>query len=771
MTARIRFLATLLFVVAVTAIFLTFSAAQMKAPKDPGGTGFEQEQAFATLSGLLKDETPHTAGSPANAEVRNRVVTAFMAAGYRPEIQSAIQCSPPESGTGCTFVENISAVHKGTGGGKAILATAHYDSVPAGPGVGDDLAGTAVMLELAGAMAARETKNDIIFLITDGEETGLRGAIAFAERHPLFKQVGIVVNVEARGASGPSMMFETGEGSARLMSVFAKAIPRPAANSLTYEVYKLLPNDTDFSIYRKKANLSGFNFAFSNSASLYHSENDNLENLNRNTLQHHGDNAFAIVGALADADLEALKSTSDASYFDVYARTLIVWPAWLNVPIALLSLLAIIGLIYVHREAFALGAVGWSLLAVVATGLLLFGAGWLLSYPLGIWPGVHPIDHPAPSSARIALAATGIAVPLLLSLFFAYRIETRVLILVSWLVLALLAMGVATTITGAAYPFMWPVAFVALAGWIETLVRRPGTLAVTAIVGFVMAAFFWLTFLLFLELVVGFDLSQYKILVLLPVALALTPVLIAVYSTLEARVAFAALLLLVAGAAWSAYGTPAYTPDHPRGHNIAYYDDRTAAPRWLVGFVGAPDEAYLKANGFPAKDEDFLQAGVFPAKGRLKPATDLKLAAPIFALEQRLVNDNPQGPLLTLRGSIKGGRGGLQLALAFPAKSGVQAISVAGQPMVSGARLNEDRPLLARLTGFGARDVPIEITFDPTKRPTLTLIERSALPDAPEAKALVVSRPSNAAPVHFGDGATVLVKLDLAEIAQPANAP
>jgi putative aminopeptidase FrvX len=61
--------------------------------------------------------------------------------------------------------------------------TAHYDSVPAGPGASDDGVGTAVVLELAREMARRKTENDFIFLITDGEETGLRGAYAFAQRH------------------------------------------------------------------------------------------------------------------------------------------------------------------------------------------------------------------------------------------------------------------------------------------------------------------------------------------------------------------------------------------------------------------------------------------------------------------------------------------------------------------------------------------------------------------------------------------------------------
>ena len=761
MSARLQFLLTIFFVVAVTAIFLTLSQANLKAPKGAAGTGFEQEQGFATLQGLLKEEAPHTAGSAANAEVRNRIVAAFNAAGYRPEIQSAVQCTPPARGIGCTYVENIIAVHKGTQPGKAILATAHYDGVPAGPGVGDDLAGTAVMLELASAMATRQTKNDIIFLITDGEETGLRGAIAFAQHHPLFKQVGIVVNVEARGASGPSMMFETGEGSLGLMHLFARAVPRPSANSLTYEVYKLLPNDTDFSIYREAAGLSGFNFAFSNSASLYHSEYDNLTNLNRNTLQHHGDNAFAIVGALADADLEALKSSSNASYFDIYSRTLIVWPSWLNIPLALLSLIAIVGLIYVHRDTFLFRTGAWAVAAVIATPLLLFGAGWLLSYPLGIWPGVHPLDHPAPGSARIALATTGIATALLLAMVLARRLEPRALFLVSWLLLAVIALAAAIFISGASFPFLWPVVAVALVGWIETLIRKPGMLTVTAVIGFLFASFFWFTFLLFLELVLGFDLSQFKILVLFPVVLALTPVLVRAHALWEARAAFAALLLTIGIAAWSASITPAYAPDHPRGQNLTYYDDGTAAPLWTVGFIGAPDENYLKAMGFPSKNETLMQAGLFPAEVRLKPATDLKLEGPTFVPEQVLLQDKAK----VLRGTMKGARGGLNLAIALPPRSGVQSIRVAGQETVTASRFNEERPVLVRLIGLADRNIPIEITFDPARNPEVSLIERSPLPDGEEPRALVLARAPDAAPVHTSDNAVVIRKANLTRLA------
>lgn len=746
-----RFLSTLAAIVTVTALFMTWATAQIHAPSGKANTGFARERAIETLARILGPEVPHVAGSPANIAIKDRIVQELSAAGYVPEVHSAVQCAPPETRPGCTYVENVIAVKKGTSPGKAVLATAHYDSVPAGPGIADDLAGTAIVLELAKMMAKRTTKNDIVFLITDGEEVGLRGALAFAASHPLFKQVGIVVNLEARGASGPSMMFETGKGSSKLIELYGSTVREPRANSLTYEIYQLLPNDTDFSVYRKAANLTGFNFAFSNSASLYHSRNDNLKNLDRDTLQHHGDNGFAMVQALAETDLTALKADSDASYFDVHGRTLLVWPAALNVPISAISLIAILGLIFVHRRAFSPMAVAWSALAIIGSGVMLFAAGWLLSYPLGIWPGVHPIDHPAPWPARIALGLAGITVSLGMAHIVVSRVDMRALLLASWLVLAVLALALAMTVTGASYLLLWPAAYVALVGWIETLSRRDA-LPITGAAGFVLTAFFWLALLLMLELVLGFDLSQYKILVLFPLVLALTPLFVWAHTAREARWSVAALSSATIVAALVASQMPAYAPDHPRGQNLTYYDDGTGAPKWFVTFEGSPDEAYLKAAGFPSKPEPLLYASLFPDELRLKKAHDLKLEPPRLLIEQTTTQDKLQ----VLRGTIKGARGATQMALAIRAKSGIQSIRIANQQLVGISSLNQDEPLLARLAGFGARDIPIEIVFDPAKDAKLILIERAPLPDTPEARALTAARAADAAPVHTGDGALVI---------------
>jgi hypothetical protein len=742
--------AILLFVAAVTATFMILGQSNLVAPSGSANTGFSQERAFATLSRLLKEERPHVTGSPENAVVRDRLLEELRVYGYQPEIQAAFQCGPPDRFPSCTQVENIIAVHKGTAAGKALLVTSHYDSVGAGPGVADDGAGTAVVLELARAFAGRATKNDVIFLITDGEETGLRGAVAFVERHPLFAKVGLALNLEARGASGPSMMFETGPGSGKLIGVLAKAAPRPVANSLLYEIYRLLPNNTDFTVYREKG-LSGFNFAFAGSASRYHSERDNLAFLDRDTLQHHGDNAFALAFALADTDLAALKSASDASYFDLFGQTLITWPAALNLPAAVIALIAILGLIVMHRAAFSWRALGTCL----AVPFVLFAFGWLLSFPLGVWPGAHPIDHPEPWPARIALAAAGILAALAVSAF-ARHLDTRALLLGNWFLLALLGAALAWFVTGASFLVVWPALALAAAGWIETVARKPGSLRITAGVGFVSAAFFWMPYLIALDLALGFQLSQFKLLVLAPFTLALVPLLHASFDRITAPAAFVAVIVLVAAAVASQ--TPTYAVNHPRGLNVIYYDDRSAAPRWLVTWAGAPDGAYLKRAGFPALDEAYLQAGLFESKGRFKPATDLKLAAPVLTITEI----KPAGDLAIAHGILRAGRGGAQLAFGVAKGSSIRSIHVMGEDLVGAVRLGRGEPTLAGILGLGGRDIPVEIAFAAGTRPSLLVIERSSLPESPEAQALLAARPRDAAPVHAGNAAIVIAKFDLA---------
>ena len=758
--SRFGIVGAFLFVALVTAALLYLWQSQLVAPSGASPGAFSETRAYATLSGLLKEEWPHPVGSPENAVVRDRIVAELKAAGYMPEVQAALQCEPTGRNAGCSAIENIIAVHRGTGSGKAVLASAHYDSVPGGPGVSDDGAGVAVVLELARAFSTRTTRNDIVFLITDGEETGLRGAHAFAERHPLMSRVGVVVNFEARGASGPAMMFETGPGNARLLDLYARSVAHPSANSVTYEVYRLLPNDTDFTVYRKLG-LTGFNFAFSNSASLYHSARDDLRSLDPRSLRHMGDQAFAVVDRLADTDLDRLKSESNASFFDVFGWFTVVWPAAINLPVTVVALAALVGLLGLHRDAFRWRATGWAGAAFLAVPMLLFAIGWLLSYPLGIWPGVHPLDHPQPWPGRVAVITTGILVPLFVAAVVRSRIDSRMLFLINWIVLALLAVGAAVYVTGAAYPLLWPAFGVAIAGWIETLLRSSTarSLRVSALIGFVLVAFLWLWLVLGLEMVLGFDLTQFRILTLVPFSLSLVPVFAASADprSRDTWVLISLCVVAIAGVAAMACRTPAFTAEHPRGLNIIYYDDRATGPRWLVGFVGPPDERFLASQGFPPRDEGYLQFGVLKAQGRFKPAASQSLPAPNFEVRDVATRDGTT----VVRGVLRSGRGGFVLGVGAATGSGIRSVRLDDQPAMGTASSQGKDPLLFRFWGLGTREVPMEVEFAADATPKLVLFERSALPDSDEGRSLRAARPADATPAYTGDSTVVVVTIDL----------
>ena len=212
------------------------------------------------------------------------------------------------------------------------------------------------------------------------------------------------------------------------------------------------------------------------------------------------------------------------------------------------------------------------------------------------------------------------------------------------------------------------------------------------------------------------------------------------------------------GAAIVASQTPAYAPDHPRGLNIVYYDDKGAAPRWLIGFEGASDEAFLKAQGFPAHDESIRQFGLVDGTARLKPAANQELPAPTLTLYDATTNDGT----VVARGTLRSGRGGFLVGVGLAPKSGVTSLRFDGQAVVDAARLNGTAPIITRYWGAGTRDIAVEIAYDATAAPKIVLYERSTLPDSAEGRGLVAAKPADAAPVYSGDSALVFVTVDLA---------
>ena len=271
---------------------------------------------------------PHAVGFPGHERVKDYIISELNKMGLTTTVQDGYTAGDWGNLSKAT---NILARIEGSGDGKALLLLSHYDSNPHSSfGASDAGSGVATILEGIRAFLSenRTPKNDIIILISDAEELGLNGADLFVNKHPWAKDVGLVLNFEARGSGGPSyMLIETNRGNAKLIKEFKEANPKyPVANSLAYSIYKMLPNDTDLTVFREDGDIEGFNFAFIDDHFDYHTALDNYERLDRNTLAHQGSYLMPLLTHFSDADLDNLKSLSDEVYYNLPLYHVVSYP-------------------------------------------------------------------------------------------------------------------------------------------------------------------------------------------------------------------------------------------------------------------------------------------------------------------------------------------------------------------------------------------------------------------------------------------------------------
>ncbi|MEV0213916.1 M28 family peptidase [Micromonospora sp. NPDC050695] len=260
------------------------------------GRAYEDVQVIAARS--------HVAGSPANEQVRAHIEQRLRGLGLETEVQDTVapeagQLSGAAGGATLARVRNVVARLPGTDSTGRVFLVAHYDSVQTGPGGNDDAAGTSAILEVARALTVGpRPRNDIVFVLTDAEEACLCGASAFAASHPLAADGGVVLNLEARGSTGPLIMFETSVNNAKLVDVFGRAAPHPVGTSFAVEIYRALPNDTDFTAFLDQK-FVGLNSAYIDGGAIYHTPLDTPAAMDRGSLQQHGDNALGLAGSSA----------------------------------------------------------------------------------------------------------------------------------------------------------------------------------------------------------------------------------------------------------------------------------------------------------------------------------------------------------------------------------------------------------------------------------------------------------------------------------------
>ncbi|MEZ5978041.1 MAG: M28 family peptidase [Planctomycetota bacterium] len=269
---------------------------------------------------------------------------------------------------------DLVCVSEGTESTGTVLVMAHYDSrAPDCPGASDDGIGTVAALQIFTTLAAAPHRNDLVLLLTDGEELGLHGATLFVERHPLAVEIDAVVNLESLGNGGPAWLFETGPEDGRWIRRFAREAPLPIGDSLAEWIYRtaMKRRNTDFTRFRDRG-VGGFNFANVWGTKANHQAFDTPANLTLASLTHLGESGLAATRILVEENLSAPKEAEPA-FFEVPGIGMVAIAPWLSSALAWLAVA--LGLAVAWRGARTYGASSavWSL--CVGLGALLAALG------------------------------------------------------------------------------------------------------------------------------------------------------------------------------------------------------------------------------------------------------------------------------------------------------------------------------------------------------------------------------------------------------------
>jgi hypothetical protein len=313
--------------------FIALVAASCAAPPDPG-----LARARATIEELGGTIGTRPIGSAADARARDAIAAGLREIGFEVRIQETDAIAPSVGVT--AHVLNVIATRPGAERA-AIALVSHYDSVPDGPGAQDDGLGVATCLEAARRLAAAPLHHTLMVLVTDGEEVGLMGARGVVTDPDVRTWVRAFLNFDGTGGTGAPVLFEAGPGRGDVLAAWARGATAPFGGSIGVEIYKRLPNDTDFTVL-KSLGASGLNFAPVGDSYVYHTDRDRPAGVSDDTISREIANTIGIVRALDETSLA--RTDDQPTFFDLGEQTGVVYGATgartLGVVACLMGLLA-----------------------------------------------------------------------------------------------------------------------------------------------------------------------------------------------------------------------------------------------------------------------------------------------------------------------------------------------------------------------------------------------------------------------------------------------
>lgn len=732
---------TLLVLLAVALVSTQWWATPSPVPANAPDTAFSSARAMGHLVEIAA--RAHPPGSPEHDRVRTYLVEELEDLGLEPEVQTATSMIRGRTGVRAATVRNVLARIPGTDPSGGVLLTAHYDGREISRAAADDGFGVVTILETVRALLEGPApRNDILILLTDGEELGLLGARAFVDRSPWLEEVDVALSFEMRGGGGAAIMFETGADNGWIVRRYAEHSAAPFASSMAYEIYRRMPNDTDFTPL-KGAGVQGLNLAALGQAHVYHQAWDEPGNVSEATLQHHGLQALSLTRALAAEDLTAVDAP-DVAYFTapvvglvVYER-FVVWVAGAGV-LVLFLLVLLLG----RRRGAGWGGMGAGLLLTLVVG----GAAWLVGSWLPGWlSGFHPERGSLHGSLfhsegwyLLSLAAAVLALALALLGLARRRFSLGGLTLGAAAVPALGALAATALAPMAAMHFQWPAIAALVAAAASTGTGARGRLGWGAwLVALLMAIPVLVSMVFVVEAAwLALNIGQAA---MLGVLLTLTAALLlpALDALREPNAWWAPVAGVVAAAAFLGMGIlqSRPSPERPLPTTLTYALDReTGDSRWLTQ---APFEEDA-SQADPARTWAVERAGAAFAETRelawtigslpplpAAPAPVVEAAQPQLSVAMDSTVEGERRVRLALRSGI----GAEMMLVEIPEEAGL--VSVNGRALPAPAQAGEGPERVARLEHWGrpVDAVVLELRVPPgLETLTLPVVEHLLRPE------------------------------------------
>lgn len=724
------------------AAVVAWAAVRAVAPElEAGGPvaegAFSTERAFADVEVLAR--SPRPLGTAAHRSVRDHVAARLRELGLSVEIQEATVVRPLAAGNGLVAarVHNVVGRRAGAGGAGRLTLASHYDSQPQTFGAGDAASGVATILETLRALGADwRPRPDLEVVLTDGEELGLLGARAFMEKRREVEGADVLLNFEARGQAGPVAMFETSTGNLGLLRLFGRVASRPFASSVSSEVYRRMPNDTDFTIFRQ-GGVQGLNFAFIAGHPAYHSRLDTAARLSRATLEQEGVDALALVRALGAGEAPE-EADADAVYFNPWGTAFLVYPSAWAAPVCLAILAAVGALLVVLRLRLRArwgGSIGAGALWVL--GLAAASAvGWLFDRVLHGVPGLLRSPHAEPYDFRALVAVLALLVAAALVAVWALRgraIGASEALAGSFLFWSVLLVVLTWSAPGASYLAAWPIGFLGLATVLLS-VLPPDDPVVVLVLG--VAAWpglaVWAPLLDLVFQALGFGAAA-LLAPLLALAWSLLALPLWAMAGRRGGRAAAALLAVALACAGALVLRDEPSADRPAVDTLAWLQEPDGAARWF-SLDAAPGEW---TGRFVAQRSELSPALGRGGEALTGPAPRLELPSPEVGVEVDEVRAGRRHLVLRWRSR----RGAPVLRALLRPSAPIASLRIDGRP-VSGEEIPAgDLRLVAH--GFGPAGIAIDVELEGPARLEVELVDQSyGLPE----ELLETARPEDRIP-------------------------